>query len=117
MASTHRIIGAGIGNRLLKSHRFKAWTILMLLSLIANVELKAEDLIKSDYSGYLYEIDEIRLVGNTHLKEFELLLLINSTVSRKSPIFGLLDYYNTNMKRNPYSPVSAVYYLDNLVNI
>ncbi|OYT16498.1 MAG: hypothetical protein B7C24_07470, partial [Bacteroidetes bacterium 4572_77] len=41
---------------------------------------------------------------NTYFKDTELFLLINSTASKKSIMFNVLDYYHSNINKNKYSP-------------
>lgn len=73
-----------------------------------------DSLYSSEYSDFLYEINEIQFRGNSNIKDFELLLLINSTVTDKSPVFGILDFYYTNMRHNPYSPTTILSYIEEL---
>jgi outer membrane protein assembly factor BamA len=90
---------------------FFSFAILSLPLLAEHSEMK---LYPSEYSDYLYEINEIRFEGNENIKDFELQLLINSTVTDKSPVFGIMDYYYTNMRNNEYSPVSMLKYIEEL---
>ncbi len=74
--------------------------------------LHAYNLKKSKYSEFLYEINEIQFEGNEQFEEFELRLLINSSVTQKSPVFGIIDYYNKGIKANDYGPLEVRNTLD-----